>query len=113
MSNMRDLALSAKAWPFEEARRLLKRYSAAPPEKGYVLRQSFFDNLPSFTNLKNKVARASARGHLKGLDGRKLFVLILFTPLPGIDIEQLLHIWVVVLGQVFTGLMIMDKPGKS
>ena len=37
MSNMRDLALSAKAWPFEEARRLLKRYSAAPPEKGYVL----------------------------------------------------------------------------
>ena len=33
MSNMRDLALSAKAWPFEEARRLLKRYSAAPPEK--------------------------------------------------------------------------------
>jgi DNA polymerase I-like protein with 3'-5' exonuclease and polymerase domains len=43
-------------------------------EAGSRLRQSFFDNLPSFTNLKNKVARASARGHLKGLDGRKLFV---------------------------------------
>lgn len=26
-----------KAWPFEEARRLLKRYAKNPPEKGYVL----------------------------------------------------------------------------
>ena len=41
---------------------------------GSELRRSFFDNLPSFTNLKNKVARAAARGYLKGLDGRKLFV---------------------------------------
>jgi len=32
-----DAAMSAKAWPFEEARRLLKRYEKAPPEKGYVL----------------------------------------------------------------------------
>jgi lysyl-tRNA synthetase, class I len=29
--------MSSKAWPFEEARRLLKRYEKAPPEKGYVL----------------------------------------------------------------------------
>ncbi len=29
--------MTSKAWPFEEARRLLKRYEAAPPEKGYVL----------------------------------------------------------------------------
>ena len=28
---------TAKAWPFEEARKLLKRYKKAPPEKGYVL----------------------------------------------------------------------------
>ena len=27
----------SKAWPFEEARRLLKRYEKAPPKKGYVL----------------------------------------------------------------------------
>ncbi len=27
----------SKAWPFEEARRLLKRYNLNPPEKGYVL----------------------------------------------------------------------------
>ncbi|MEZ7982561.1 MAG: lysine--tRNA ligase [Paracoccaceae bacterium] len=37
MSDVRDAAMSSKAWPFEEARRLLKRYQKAPPEKGYVL----------------------------------------------------------------------------
>ncbi|MCR9109882.1 lysine--tRNA ligase [Marivita sp. XM-24bin2] len=37
MSDMREAAMTSKAWPFEEARRLLKRYEAAPPEKGYVL----------------------------------------------------------------------------
>ena len=37
MSDLRDAAMSSKAWPFEEARRLLKRYDKAPPEKGYVL----------------------------------------------------------------------------
>ncbi len=37
MTDLRDAAMSAKAWPFEEARRLLKRYENAPPEKGHVL----------------------------------------------------------------------------
>lgn len=37
MSDLREAAQSAKAWPFEEARRVLKRYQKAPPEKGYVL----------------------------------------------------------------------------
>ena len=37
MSEMRDAALASKAWPFEEARRVLKRYETAPPEKGHVL----------------------------------------------------------------------------
>jgi lysyl-tRNA synthetase, class I len=37
MSALRDAAMTSKAWPFEEARRLLKRYDKAPPEKGYVL----------------------------------------------------------------------------
>ncbi len=37
MTAMRDAAMSSKAWPFEEARRLLKRYEKALPEKGYVL----------------------------------------------------------------------------
>ena len=40
MSEMRDAAMSSKAWPFEEARRVLKRYEKAPPEKGYVLFQT-------------------------------------------------------------------------
>ncbi len=29
--------MTSNAWPFEEARRLVKRYQKAPPEKGYVL----------------------------------------------------------------------------
>lgn len=37
MSELRETAMASKAWPFEEARRLLKRYQKAPPEKGYVL----------------------------------------------------------------------------
>ncbi|MCT4557821.1 MAG: lysine--tRNA ligase [Pelagimonas sp.] len=37
MSDLRDAAMSTKAWPFEEARRILKRYEKKPPEKGYVL----------------------------------------------------------------------------
>lgn len=41
---------------------------------GARLRQSFFDNLPAFKDLKDRVARAAKRGYLKGLDKRKLFV---------------------------------------
>jgi len=41
---------------------------------GGRLRQSFFDNLPAFKNLKDRVAGAARRGYLKGLDKRKLFV---------------------------------------
>ncbi|MBP5856299.1 lysine--tRNA ligase [Marivibrio halodurans] len=37
MSTLGELALEAKAWPFEEARKILKRYESAPPEKGYIL----------------------------------------------------------------------------
>jgi lysyl-tRNA synthetase class 1 len=37
MTELRDAAMACKAWPFEEARRVLRRYEMAPPEKGYVL----------------------------------------------------------------------------
>ena len=37
MSDFRAAAMTSKAWPFEEARRLLKRYESGAPEKGYVL----------------------------------------------------------------------------
>ena len=37
MSELREAAMTSKAWPFEEARRLLKRYEKKAPEKGYVL----------------------------------------------------------------------------
>ncbi|WP_112323182.1 lysine--tRNA ligase [Oceanibium sediminis] len=37
MTSLREAAMASKAWPFEEARKLVKRYSKAEPEKGYVL----------------------------------------------------------------------------
>lgn len=40
MSELRENALKSKAWPFEEARKLLKRYKNGAPDKGYVLFQT-------------------------------------------------------------------------
>ena len=37
MSALRDAAMTSKAWPFEEARRILARYKGKDPKKGYVL----------------------------------------------------------------------------
>lgn len=37
MSDLRAAAMESKAWPFEEARKLLKRYAKGAPEKGHVL----------------------------------------------------------------------------
>ncbi len=41
---------------------------------GSQLRKSFFDNLPSFRTLTTRVERAAAKGYLKGIDGRKVFI---------------------------------------
>ena len=43
-------------------------------KKGKELKQTFFKNLPSLKDLKEKVQKASNRGCLKGLDGRKIYV---------------------------------------
>ncbi len=40
MTSERELAEAARAWPFEEARRLLKRLDGKTPDKGYALFQT-------------------------------------------------------------------------
>ena len=40
MPNHQELAMQAKAWPFEEARKVLARVGGKTPEKGYVLFQT-------------------------------------------------------------------------
>ncbi|MFD2206944.1 lysine--tRNA ligase [Kiloniella antarctica] len=40
MSDHQELAMQAKAWPFEEARKVLARIGGKIPEKGYVLFQT-------------------------------------------------------------------------
>ena len=42
--------------------------------RGKQLRERFFGSQPAFANLTDKVQRASKKGYLKGVDGRKLFV---------------------------------------
>ncbi|MFQ6549353.1 lysine--tRNA ligase [Aestuariibius sp. 2305UL40-4] len=37
MSELREAGMRSKAWPFEEARKIVKRYEAGAPEKGHVL----------------------------------------------------------------------------
>ncbi len=37
MTDLQEIAMDAKAWPFQEARRILKRLGGKAPEKGYVL----------------------------------------------------------------------------
>ena len=37
MSVLREAATQSKAWPFEEARRILKRFEKTPPKNGYAL----------------------------------------------------------------------------
>jgi len=41
---------------------------------GEKLREKFFTNIPALGNLIERVQKAAARGYLKGLDGRKLWV---------------------------------------
>src|SRR5688572_22938570 len=35
--DIKSLAQASKAWPFEEAAKLVKRFEKSPPEKGYAL----------------------------------------------------------------------------
>ncbi len=64
MSELSDTALASKAWPFEEARRVLKRYAKAPPEKGHVLFQTGYgpSGLPHIGTF-GEVARTSMVRH--------------------------------------------------
>tara|TARA_X000001388_G_scaffold67880_1_gene55355 strand:+ start:4940 stop:6688 length:1749 start_codon:yes stop_codon:yes gene_type:complete len=43
-------------------------------EDGERLRRRFLDNLPSFKNLRDRVDRATTKGFVKGLDGRRLYI---------------------------------------
>ncbi|WP_435139091.1 lysine--tRNA ligase [Pseudopelagicola sp. nBUS_19] len=64
MSDLHDAALSSKAWPFEEARRLLKRYKGKVPAKGYVLFQTGYgpSGLPHIGTFQ-EVARTTMVRH--------------------------------------------------
>jgi len=63
-ADLRPLAENARAWPFEEARKLVERYKTAPPEKGYVLLETGYgpSGLPHIGTF-GEVARTSMVRH--------------------------------------------------
>ncbi len=60
----RSLAMESRAWPFEEARKILKRLDGKTPEKGYVLFQTGYgpSGLPHIGTFQ-EVARTSMVRH--------------------------------------------------
>ena len=66
MSTLRDAAMKSKAWPFEEARALLKRTEHKAHDKGYVLFETGYgpSGLPHIGTF-GEVARGSRSGPVK------------------------------------------------
>jgi lysyl-tRNA synthetase class 1 len=64
MSELRDAALRSSAWPFEEARKLVRRYEKSPPGKGHVLFETGYgpSGLPHIGTF-GEVARTSMVRH--------------------------------------------------
>ncbi|HUF55292.1 MAG TPA: lysine--tRNA ligase [Thermohalobaculum sp.] len=64
MSELEEAAARSRAWPFEEARRLLKRFEGGAPEKGYVLFETGYgpSGLPHVGTF-GEVARTSMVRH--------------------------------------------------
>jgi lysyl-tRNA synthetase class 1 len=64
MTSERELAQAAKAWPFQEARKLLQRIGGQVPEKGYVLLETGYgpSGLPHIGTF-GEVARTTAVRH--------------------------------------------------
>ena len=64
MTDRRSAALNARAWPFEEARKVLKRLGDKPPAKGYALFETGYgpSGLPHIGTF-GEVARTSMVRH--------------------------------------------------
>ena len=73
MSGLRDAAMTSKAWPFEEARRVLKRYEKAPPEKGYVLFETGYgpSGLPHIGTFQEVLRTTLVRRAFEAMIGAK------------------------------------------
>ena len=64
MPDLKELAVNAKAWPFDEAQKLLKRFESGPPAKGYALFETGYgpSGLPHIGTFA-EVARTSMVRH--------------------------------------------------
>src|SRR4030088_3598461 len=70
MTADRALAIAAKAWPFEEARKLLARLDGKPPAKGYVLFETGYgpSGLPHIGTFGEVVRATMVRGAFEAVN---------------------------------------------
>ena len=66
--------LSSMRYSTEPEMQSLGQWLKETETEAKSLENLFFDNLPSFKNLVQRVQRESKAGFVKGLDGRKLLV---------------------------------------
>lgn len=71
MSDFTELANTAKAWPFDEARKLMKRIGGKQPEKGYVLFETGYgpSGLPHMGTFGEVVRTTMVRKAFETLSG--------------------------------------------
>jgi hypothetical protein len=60
----------SKAWPYEEARKLLKRYPDGPVDKGIIFRDRLWPQRPSHLGTSQEVARTLMVKHALSENGR-------------------------------------------
>ena len=53
---------------------LVGKIAGGGPKEGKALKAAFNKNIPAFAKLQSNLKKASQRGYLNGLDGRKLFI---------------------------------------
>ena len=73
MTALRDAAMKSKAWPFEEARAVLKRFEKKAPEKGYVLFETGYgpSGLPHIGTFQEVLRTTLVRRAFEVLTGAK------------------------------------------
>lgn len=73
MTDIKELAATSTAWPFEEARKIAERYKDAPPAKGYVLFETGYgpSGLPHIGTFGEVARTTMVRRAFEALTGMK------------------------------------------
>lgn len=80
-----DTALASKAWPFEEAKKIIDRYNGKAPEKGYVLFETGYgpSGLPHIGTFGEVARTTMVRRALEAMTGWKTKLLCVSDDMDG------------------------------